>query len=63
MLPLTRMIKFADSHELVIGVEAELIKEAQAVASVVQGGGCFVVTRLVGTLTGLRRPRSIWLRC
>jgi hypothetical protein len=26
-----RMIKFADSHELVIGVEAELIKEAQAV--------------------------------
>jgi hypothetical protein len=25
-----RMIKFADSHELVIGVEAELIKEAQA---------------------------------
>jgi hypothetical protein len=26
-----RMIKFADSHELVIGVEAELIKEAQGV--------------------------------
>ena len=25
-----RMLKFADSHELVIGVEAELIKEAQA---------------------------------
>jgi hypothetical protein len=26
----SRMIKFADSHELVIGVEAELIKETQA---------------------------------
>jgi hypothetical protein len=26
-----RLIKFADAHELVIGVEAELIKEAQAV--------------------------------
>ena len=27
----SRLIKFADAHELVIGVEAELIKEAQAV--------------------------------